>query len=484
MPFQATGYVPQYGDRIAELMMRQGEIAARGAERSGMIWGRAIENLGQIAGNAVEQHQQQKIAKQKDEGIYSVMQSWDGQDPTALVKGLATYIGPVEAVKVAGGLQKLMEAKQGAPLDASHVAGPVGALAALERSSPGHLQRNWGLIYPQIESLAKQAGLPVAPEWSEDMTKGVMTLDQQFNPSKAPAAPPFTTVDGQGFERGAQGWAPAPGLPAAPPKPQTRQAVLDTQTGRPVLATGAEIEANPTRYEPMRTGVNVNMPKPEAKAVAPDDFTPEDLALFPRTWLDVDEGTKTREDYSVRASKDNPQGARVTASDAATRAGRVLPSKKEKEAVLAGQEAVAKAKRIAGLLDTPIDPGKPTGTKVSDFFGPWGKSYMAEWQSAGYGKKLPQPVIEARAAIAKFSAKDRNELFGAALTKIESQFAVQFEPDLSAPPETIKAQLNAYATGIAKGFESTWGPNRLTPPKSELPPEDQAAIDALFGARK
>jgi hypothetical protein len=160
MPFQATGYVPQYGDRIAELMMRQGEIAARGAERSGMIWGRAIENLGQIAGNAVEQHQQQKIAKQKDEGIYSVMQSWDGQDPTSLVKGLATYIGPIEAVKVAGGLQKLMEAKQAPQLDASHIAGPVGALAALERSSPGHLQRNWGLIYPQIESLAKQAGLP------------------------------------------------------------------------------------------------------------------------------------------------------------------------------------------------------------------------------------------------------------------------------------------------------------------------------------
>jgi len=196
MPLQATGYVPQYGDRIAELMMRQGEIAARGAERSGLIWGRAIENIGQIAGHAVEQHQQDKIAKQKDEGIYSVMQSWDGQDPTALVKGLATYIGPVEAVKVAGGLQKLMEAKQGAPLDASHVAGPVGALAALERANPGHLQRNWGLIYPEIAPIAKQSGLPVSPEWSEDMTKGVMTLDQHFNAPKPES--PVESVDAQG----------------------------------------------------------------------------------------------------------------------------------------------------------------------------------------------------------------------------------------------------------------------------------------------
>jgi hypothetical protein len=477
MPFQATGYVPQYGDRIAELMMRQGEIAARGAERSGMIWGRAIENLGQIAGNAVEQHQQQKIAKQKDEGIYSVMQSWDGQDPTSLVKGLATYIGPIEAVKVAGGLQKLMEAKQAPQLDASHIAGPVGALAALERSSPGHLQRNWGLIYPQIESLAKQAGLPVAPEWSEDMTKGVMTLDQQFNPSKAPAAPPFTTVDGQGFERGAQGWAPAPGLPAAPPKPQTRQAVLDTRTGRPVLATGAEIEADPTRYEPMRSGVNVNMPRPATPAVAAEEYDPSDVRAFPKTWRDTNEGTRVQESYTTR------NNSRAAAMNAALTAGAVLPSKKGLEEAQTAQQLIAQAERIKSLLDSPVDPEKPDGPKTRDYFGPV-ESRSAAMRASGWGPDLPPAVIAAREAIGRFAAKDRHEMYGAAVTPLEAKFAATFIADMNAPGKTISSQLDAYIANITNGMDSTWGQGTKNKGKSNLPPEDQAAIDALFGKKK
>lgn len=352
MPFTPTGYVPQYGDRIAELLMRQGEIAARGAERSGMIWGRAIENLGQIAGNAVENYQQQKILKQKDEGIYSVMQSWDGQDPTVLVKGLATYIGPIEAVKVAGGLQKLQEAKQVPQLDASHIAGPVGALAALERSSPGHLQRNWGLIFPQIEGLAKQAGLPVAPEWSEDMTKGVMTLDQQFNPPKAASAPPFQEVNGQGFERGPQGWAPAPGLPTATPKPEKTLADIE-----------AESEA---RARGTRAG---NPPDPQA----PDEalpLTPAGIEMAARRYLKDGTlppmgmgkaGAGTRKEILNRAAEIDPE-ADIASNVAAFGAdkGSLASMQKQRDAIGAFEETAKKNIDIfleqAGKV---VDTGSP-----------------------------------------------------------------------------------------------------------------------------
>lgn len=184
MPFSPTGYVPQYGDRMIDLLMQQGNAQAQSQMQQGAIWGRALENVGNIAAGAVAQHGEQKAAQKRDAGINEVMQTWDGQDPTALVKGLAQYVGPTEAVKVAGGLQALIAARQKQEPDIKDLAGTVGGIAALERGSPGYIQRNWATLHPVLEPLATKFGMPIGPEWSEDVTKGALTLDQQFNPVK------------------------------------------------------------------------------------------------------------------------------------------------------------------------------------------------------------------------------------------------------------------------------------------------------------
>lgn len=183
-----------------------------------------------------------------------------------------------------------------------------------------------------------------------------------------------------------------------------------------------------------------------------DAFSPEDLDSFPEDWRDVGEDTKIDMDYSSRG------GQRALARDAAKRFGRVLPDKKGKEEAQTAQDALATAKRLRAMLDAPADPKNPNGPKVGDFFGP-AEGRLASWGQAGWfgeGGKPPAAVTRARAALGKFSAKDRHELFGAALTRIESQFAAEFEPSLNYPASTIQAQLDAYANAIERGMDERW----------------------------
>ena len=59
MPVILPGaYRSPYVGAIAQLMARQGDIAAQGAERQGQIWGNTVSQLGQIGAQAYEQHQQ------------------------------------------------------------------------------------------------------------------------------------------------------------------------------------------------------------------------------------------------------------------------------------------------------------------------------------------------------------------------------------------------------------------------------------------
>src|SRR3972149_308646 len=80
---------------IADLIMRQGEIAARGAERSGEIWGNAVSQLGKIGGRAFEEYQAKKEENKQATALNDFVQSGVWMDnPQAAVEGSVKVLGP------------------------------------------------------------------------------------------------------------------------------------------------------------------------------------------------------------------------------------------------------------------------------------------------------------------------------------------------------------------------------------------------------
>ena len=63
-----TMYSPDRGtERLIDLMLRRGDVEARGQAASGEIWGRAVQDVGQIAGQAVAQYGEDKKQKKREE---------------------------------------------------------------------------------------------------------------------------------------------------------------------------------------------------------------------------------------------------------------------------------------------------------------------------------------------------------------------------------------------------------------------------------
>lgn len=115
---QMPAYRSRYGDTIADLLARRGDIAAMGAMRSGDIWGQTIGNIGAIAGGAVQdyaQHQEQKKAEQavkaRDMAIAQVLSSDVANNPAALGRELMKYTDPKTALSLAQGVSALQTIK-------------------------------------------------------------------------------------------------------------------------------------------------------------------------------------------------------------------------------------------------------------------------------------------------------------------------------------------------------------------------------------
>lgn len=207
-----------------------------------------------------------------------------------------------------------------------------------------------------------------------------------------------------------------------------------------------------TLVDPETGRVVFHAPKPPdpAKTTAVEEYSPEDVRAFPVSWRDTNEGTRVQESYTTRNNN------RATAMNAALQAGAVLPSKKGLEEAMTAQQLVAQAERIKALLDTPIDPNNPEGPKAKDYFGP-AESRMAGWRASGFGPEIPAAVIAAREAVGRFAARDRHEIYGAAVTPLESKFAATFIADMNAPGKTLASQLDAYISNISNGMDATWG---------------------------
>jgi hypothetical protein len=176
------------GLTIAELIMRRGDIAARGAERSGQIWGNALANLGNIAGGAIQQHGQRKEAEQRSAAIDTIMQDWDGEDLQSLSRDLAPHTGLERALEIANGMGTLrstmekLQKKEVPTLEETQA--QLAALGAIEKSTPGYLQRNYepviGIMGPGLQA---NLGFTPPPQWEEGVTQQLLAVYDQMHPS-------------------------------------------------------------------------------------------------------------------------------------------------------------------------------------------------------------------------------------------------------------------------------------------------------------
>jgi len=259
----APMYRSPYGGTIADLLSRQGDAQAQAALRKGRLGGGVAQDVGQIGAQAYQQRSEQKTQEKREAILDDALTTFDPANPGASYRKLAVALGSERATRAMGTMVSLYKMQQGEQPDPKMV---VSGLAALEEQAPGYLEKNWATAGPALAPVASVLKLQLDPtKPPEGFGQQLLAINSAWNPQRAtPAAPPFQEVNGQGFERGPQGWAPAPGLPTETPKPtkETRREALDTTTGKPVFVTDAQVDAEPGRYQPMRSGVNVNLQAP------------------------------------------------------------------------------------------------------------------------------------------------------------------------------------------------------------------------------
>ena len=199
---------------IADLIMRQGEIAARGAERSGEIWGNAVSQLGQIGAGAFQQYTAQKEEKKRMAMFDEAMSSFDPANPGDFYRKAAVAIGPEAATSAVRAFAALEETKRRNAPDPKLFAEQARFLKQMRQTNPGWVTTHWSeiatAIGPQAEALY---GVKVGPEYSEEY--GQM-LDA-FNPDD-PAGEEYTLTPGAARFRGGEQIAAVPAAAPAPPK--------------------------------------------------------------------------------------------------------------------------------------------------------------------------------------------------------------------------------------------------------------------------
>lgn len=130
IPFVPGTYDYRPGERIADLIMRSGDVAAQRQARSGEIWGGAVNQLGQIASDAIKKHQEDEDQRQVGGAISAA---------TAKQYPSATQPGPVGS---------------GALIDPGSYQGPPGMTADMSGrvQDPGadHIQTILQSVDPKL----------------------------------------------------------------------------------------------------------------------------------------------------------------------------------------------------------------------------------------------------------------------------------------------------------------------------------------------
>lgn len=395
-------YRSPYGDSIAELLMRQGDIAARGAEQSGQIWSQAINQLGQIGAGAVQDYQQRKAQKQREEQFNAALSSWDPADPGTFYRGVATAYGPEMATSALRAMSALEESKKKSEPDPKLFQPKAEFIGKVWKANPDWVKQNWGGIAQTLGPEAKALyGFDLTPEWDDSFGQVLDSLGPEVKPEAGfSLSPGETRFDASG--------KPVASLPAAPkaeaaPKPGSFEAFVAANPNKDVLQLRAQWEAAGRAPK--------EAPKPEPERV----FNPEGVVLSSY-------GVREKEDVRREARERGiPVFENVTAQN--------------KGMTLAG--IVADAQELTTLFAEP---------EVRDAIGP----VAGRWSKLkGKVVDLPPKVQRALQLMTSLSDTELRKRSGAQINDKEMQRLLQFTTD---PKGTLGHNLTAVA-GLLKSAD-------------------------------
>lgn len=281
MPFESQPYAPpvlydpRHGaDRMTELMLRQGDIAAHGAAAQGDIWGNVVGQLGQQAGGYLQQRHEEKRQEIIGGAINQTLQQWDGQDSLSLMKQLSTIPGlsPEAAVKIANGttgMVKLAQAPEKMDWEAfHHVVG--GAADLIQNGGLPALQSQWGTLKPALAKYADALGQKLPDEATPEVAAMIKGYDQRFSKKGGsddakPGSEAWYIATKYGDkptpEQVLEGKAAFSAAGRAPEK-SLSQITAEAQAH----AQGADVEGRQIRAEERRTATQAQQAEVKAKA--------------------------------------------------------------------------------------------------------------------------------------------------------------------------------------------------------------------------
>lgn len=157
----------RYGESIADLILRQGDIQARNAMMSGQIWGNAIQNIGQAGAQAYEGYRQQKKADEFAK-IVTNPATWDSGNIQSTYARLIPIIGVDGTTQFMNGMAKLADSQHKAQqfgLDEQKAAQAAlpGMAEAIHATPLESRETTFGEAWP---TLLEKAGIPTEDPWA------------------------------------------------------------------------------------------------------------------------------------------------------------------------------------------------------------------------------------------------------------------------------------------------------------------------------
>lgn len=348
--YMPSGYSNPYGQSIAELMLRQGDVAAQRAGQSGAIWGSALANVGNLVAGAVQQHQAKKDAQKQRAMFDQALASWDPTDVQGSYRRFAAAAGPKLAMEFVSGLSQLEDmqrkAQKGETPTPEQWKASVTALAAGEKARPGFIAQHGANLAPLFKAGAKAYGgidIPDAPtpEFLQDLTKQVVSVYDQMSGAKV-GTREIKTRDAQGNEV-TQIVEDKPGQTFAAPAPKPEKPTLET-------FGGAVWERDPVTGKRTKLGASEGALNREASAAV----RAETQAEKEKKALEAKSATDEQVDSAFAAMKDALKNVKSYAG--------VKAATSPLEAANARQQYLAAANAFAATLS------RATGdTRISDF---------------------------------------------------------------------------------------------------------------------
>jgi hypothetical protein len=392
------------GDRIADLILRQGDVAAQGAQQSGQIWGGAVQQLGGIAAGATQQVLEERQAKEQaakmQHAFDSVLQQWDGKDPRELYRGIAPIVGPEAGLKMAAGMASLTALAQKADKpDPENFKLAVSGLAEARKTlGDEYVAKNWQTIRQTLGPSSELfLGGAIPEEYTPQIGELINGIDTKLNQKGGEG---FTLGAGQ-VRFGPDGQQIAAG-PAEAPKPAQPRVVgrsLVDETGKVIYR---DPETRSTEGEPL------------VPIIGPDG----EPVLVPRSQAAGKRPASTRE-----------QGRPVTSGDA----GRIadldtsLNDLKTLTSALGGSKATGVAAKAGAALP----------------------NFITEWTGVGADAKSKQAVIDrVKQVIGK-------ALEGGVLRKEDEYKYEKILPTIGDPPDLVTSKLTGLQSAIAQRRQVT-----------------------------